>query len=146
MKQALIEAETGVKLGHGGPFGSVVVKNGKVVGAGHNMVVVLNDPTCHGEVSAIKDACKRLGTYDLSGCDIYTTSEPCPMCLGAVMWANIKTIYYGCNTLDAEDIGFRDQKFYDAVGNKNYNLIETDKDECLKLFEDFKQKKNKVIY
>ena len=102
MKEAVSEAYEGIKHGDGGPFGTVIVKDGKIVGRGHNRVIKNQDPTCHGEIEAIHDACKNLGTFDLSGCKLYTTSEPCPMCLGAILWANIDTVFQGCNISDAE--------------------------------------------
>ena len=114
MKIAISEARKGISAGHGGPFGCVIVKDGKIVGKGHNEVVKRNDPTCHGEVMAIRDACKNIGSFDLSGCDLYTTAEPCPMCAGAIMWANIKKVWYGCNIADTDSIGFRDKQFYEA--------------------------------
>ena len=89
MQAALEEAYAGIEAGDGGPFGTVIVRDGEIVGRGHNRVVVNQDPTCHGEMEAIRDACKNLGTFDLSGCELYTTAEPCPMCLGATLWANI---------------------------------------------------------
>ena len=87
MKTAIEEAETGIRKGHGGPFGCVIVKDGKIVGKGHNEVIKQQDPTCHGEMMAIHDACKTLGTFDLTGCELYTTASPCPMCLGAILWS-----------------------------------------------------------
>ncbi|MCI6722600.1 nucleoside deaminase, partial [Treponema porcinum] len=90
MKEALSEAYNGIENRHGGPFGTVIVRDGKIVGRGHNKVLLNRDPTCHGEMEAIRDACKNLDTFDLSGCELYTTAEPCPMCLGAILWANIK--------------------------------------------------------
>jgi len=96
------------------PFGCVIVdKDGKFVGEGFNHVVLDNDPTAHGEVVAIRNACKNLGTFDLSGCVLYTSCEPCPMCLNACKWANIKEVYYAADRYDAEDIGFRDRVFYE---------------------------------
>ena len=112
MKIAIEEARKGIHNGHGGPFGAVVVKDGKIIGQGHNMVVKNNDPTCHGEVSAIRDACKNLNSFDLQGAEIYTTGEPCPMCLGAILWSNINQIYYGCSIQENDMIGFRDEIFY----------------------------------
>lgn len=146
MQIAIKEAYKGINKGDGGPFGSVVVKNGEVVGIGHNQVLKKNDPTLHGEIMAIKDACKNLGTYDLSGCEIYTTSEPCPMCLGAVLWANIDKIYSGCNVKDAEDIGFRDQKFFSELKKKSELQVECDRADCLILFADYKEMKEKIGY
>lgn len=149
MEAAVKEAETGINNNEGGPFGSVIVKNGKIVGRGHNQVVAFNDATCHGEMQAIRDASKNLGTFDLSGCELYTTGEPCHMCLVACMWANISKIYYGCTIKDNEKIGFRDNKF-DAVfgGREKLNgfLEETDRAECLKLFDDYNKKTGKTSY
>lgn len=140
MRMAVNEAKKGIHAAHGGPFGAVIVKDGVVVGKGHNQVLKNNDPTCHGEMMAIHKACKTLGTYDLSGCEIYTTGEPCPMCLSAILWANIEKIYYGCNILDAENIGFRDAKFYQMQqpGEREKLVQELDRKAVLKLFEEYK--------
>ena len=140
MKVAIDEALKGINSNHGGPFGSVIVKDGKIIAVGHNCVLKDNDPTCHGEVVAIREACKKLGTFDLSGSEIYTTGEPCPMCLFACMWANISKVYYGCTIEDNEKIGFRDRKFDSLVNNKGQlsdYLTCIDRDECLKLFEKY---------
>ncbi len=148
MEIALREAYEGIKEGHGGPFGSVVVKDGKIVGKGHNRVIYKQDPTCHGEMEAIRDACKNLNTFDLSGCELYTTAEPCPMCLGGILWANIKTVYYGCNREDTDAIGFRDNIFYDYLDGKE-NLLsieEVDREKCLELFEIYRNSENKEEY
>ena len=134
MKLAIDEAKKGIRNKEGGPFGSVIVKDGQVVGCGHNKVVANNDPTAHGEMMAIRDACNRLGTFDLTGCELYTTSEPCPMCKCAIMWANIKKVYYGCTVNDAEDIGFRDVVF----ATQSPECVEVDRAECLNLFEEYK--------
>ena len=118
MNEAVSEAIEGIKSLHGGPFGSVIIqqdpvsKEYNIVGRGHNRVILLKDPTCHGEMEAIRDACKNLGTFDLRGCILYTTAEPCPMCLSACMWANIQKIYYGCTREETDCIGFRDDVFY----------------------------------
>lgn len=142
MQLAIDEARQGIEHQHGGPFGSVVVKDGKVIGKGHNCVLKNNDPTCHGEVAAIRDACANIGSFDLSGCEIYTTGEPCHMCLCACMWANISKIYYGCTIEDNGEIGFRDDKFDDLFGGRdkltNY-MSEMDREACLALFDDYKQ-------
>jgi guanine deaminase len=143
MKIAAYEARRGIHAGHGGPFGSVVVKNGEVVGRGHNEVVKRRDPTCHGEVMAIRDACKKLGTYDLSGCELYTTAEPCPMCAGAIMWANISKVWYGCTVEDTDKIGFRDKQFYESPADISEEL---DREECLKVFEDYLSIKGRKNY
>lgn len=118
MREAIIESEKNLQTGDGGPFGSVVVKNGEIIGRGHNEVIKNNDPTCHGEVQAIRAACKKLGTYDLTGCELYTSAMPCPMCLGAIIWANIKTVYYGNSAQDTAQIGFRDDFIYRFIEGK----------------------------
>ncbi|MCI7256695.1 MAG: nucleoside deaminase [Prevotella sp.] len=140
MRIAIAEAREGIRAGHGGPFGSVIVKNGKIVGRGHNCVLSHNDPTCHGEVAAIRDAGKNLKTFDLSGCELYTTGEPCHMCLCACMWANISKIYYGCTIEDNSIIGFRDGKFDEIFGGRDKlgdYMEEIGREECLKLFEEY---------
>lgn len=148
MDIAIKEAENGIRQGHGGPFGSVIVKDGEIIGKGHNEVVKNQDPTCHGEMMAIHDACKTIGSFDLSGCELYTTAEPCPMCLGAILWSNIKKVYFGCNIVDTENIGFRDKVFYELneSGGKSKLLQELDRDACLKLFEEYRQIKGKTHY
>ena len=117
MQMAIDEAREGINNHHGGPFGTVIVKNGEVVARGHNKVLLKHDPTRHGEIDAIRAACEALGTHDLSGCELYTTGEPCHMCLCACMWANIDKIYYGCTIEDNGRIGFRDDKF-DGIATK----------------------------
>lgn len=140
MQIAIEEAREGIFHGHGGPFGSVIVKDDVIVGQGHNMVLANNDSTCHGEVSAIRNAEQNLGTYDLSGCILYTTGEPCPMCLAACMWANIERVYYGCTIEDNAIIGFRDEAFDQMFGGREAfadYLIELDREACLKLFAEY---------
>ena len=146
MRTAINEARKGIKAGHGGPFGAVVVKDGVVVGKGHNQVLKDNDPTRHGEMLAIQKACKKLGTYDLSGCEIYTTGEPCPMCMSAILWANIEKVYYGCNIFDTEEIGFRDAKFYkiQQPGEREKLIVELDRKACLKLYQEYKNTNHKI--
>ena len=147
MKEALNEAYQGIEDGHGGPFGAGIVKDGEIVGRGHNSVLKNQDPTCHGEGMAIHDACKRLKTFNLKGCDIYTTGYPCPMCMGAILWANIDRIYFGCNVTDTEIIGFRDKKFYeDQRKGLAEKTVEIDREECLKLYEDYLKIKDREHY
>ncbi len=148
MKEAIAEAYEGIHAHHGGPFGSVIVKDGLIVGRGHNRVLLKQDPTCHGEIEAIRDACANLGTHDLSGCALYTTAEPCPMCLGATLWANIRTLYYGCDRKDTDDIGFRDDVFYDYLDGKNQLLTQTQVEQpaCRALFRDFVELPAKELY
>ena len=141
MQMAIDEARYGIRGGYGGPFGAVVVKDGVVVGRGHNRVLGIHDPTAHGEVEAIRDACARLGTHDLTGCDIYTTGEPCHMCLCACLWANIRRIHYGCTIKDNALIGFRDDHFNDLFAGREAlgdYLVEVDRDACLQLFEEYR--------
>jgi len=140
MQMAINEARKGIMAGDGGPFGAVVVRDGVVIGRGHNRVLGHHDPTAHGEVEAIRDACARLHSHDLSGCDIYTTGEPCHMCLCACLWANIRRVYYGCTIKDNALIGFRDDYFNDIfAGRKELGdfLIQMDRDACLALFDDY---------
>ena len=148
MREALKEAYEGINNRHGGPFGCVIVKDGKVIGQGHNRVLIKHDPTCHGEMEAIRDACEKTGSHDLTGCELYTTAEPCPMCLGAILWANIAKVYYGCNVNDTDKIGFRDDKFYDFFhGEKNIlTLEESDRKECKKLFDEYIKDKKAQRY
>ena len=147
MEMAIEEAYKGINNHEGGPFGSIIVKDGKVIGRGHNTVLKNQDPTCHGEMEAIRDACKNIGSFDLSGSTIYTTGEPCPMCLGAILWANIDYVYYGCNILDTEEIGFRDSKFYSLTNEDKEKFIkELDRNECKTLYENYMKIENKKNY
>lgn len=140
MEIAISEARNGIYNGDGGPFGSVIVKDGKIIGQGHNHVVSNNDSTSHGEIEAIRNAEANIKSFDLTGATLYTTGEPCPMCLAACMWANIDIVYYGCTIEDNEKIGFRDKKFDEMFGGreafKDY-LVEIDRDACLRLFEEY---------
>ena len=114
MRQAIQLAVENIKNG-GGPFGAVIVKDGKVIATGVNRVTANNDPTAHAEVSAIRAACKALGTFSLQGCEIYSSCEPCPMCLGAIYWAHLDNLYYGANKHDAAAAGFDDQFIYEEL-------------------------------
>ena len=143
MKIAIEEARTGIRAGHGGPFGCVIVKGGEVIGSGHNEVIKNGDPTCHGEMMAIRNACKNIGTHDLSGCELYTTAEPCPMCLGSILWANIRKVYYGCNISDTDKIGFRDKIFYESEEKFSEEL---DREECLEVFAEYDNIQNRKLY
>ncbi len=143
MQKAINEAIKGINQNHGGPFGAVIVKNGEIVSTAHNEVLKSNDPTSHAEINAIKKASKKLQTFDLSGCDIYTTCMPCPMCMGAIRWANISNIYYGATSEDAQSLGFRDKVFYDE---EHQNIKNIDRTLCLSAFRIWSQKPNKTIY
>ncbi|MCR4680869.1 MAG: nucleoside deaminase [Bacteroidales bacterium] len=115
MEEAVALANKCFESGQGGPFGAVVVKDGIVVGRGHNMVTVHNDPTAHAEVMAIREACQNLGTFQLTGCELYASSEPCPMCMGAIYWAHPDRIYFGASCDDAADAGFDDSFIYEEL-------------------------------
>lgn len=143
MTIAINEANDGIFHNHGGPFGAVVVKDGHIIGKGHNRVLLENNPTRHGEMVAIKNACDRIESFDLTGATLYTTAEPCLMCLGACLWANIETIYYGCSVEDTNDINFRDEIFEKYLDIDKTKLIESGKikqierEACLELFKDY---------
>jgi tRNA(Arg) A34 adenosine deaminase TadA len=149
MRQAIALAVENVK-NNGGPFGAVIVKDGKIVATGVNRVTANNDPTAHAEVSAIRAACTRLGTFDLSGCVLYTSCEPCPMCLGAIYWAHIDKIYYGANQHDAAAVDFDDSFIYrelELEPNKRSKPIENIlHDEAQAPFNEWRAKSDKIEY
>ncbi|HEY6915004.1 MAG TPA: nucleoside deaminase [Paludibacter sp.] len=149
MRKAIALSIENIKNG-GGPFGAVIVKDGKVIATGVNKVTLSNDPTAHAEVTAIRKASKKLGTYDLTGCQIYTSCEPCPMCLGAVYWAHLDKMYYGNTKIDAKNIGFDDSFIYDEIELKPENRhIETTQllpEEAIKAFEAWANTEDKVQY
>ena len=149
MKKANELAKYSMDNNKGGCFGSVIVKDGVIVGEGYNTVISDNDPTRHGEINAIKNTCKNMSTFDLSGCELYTSAYPCPMCLGAIMWANIKTVYYGATAQDTGNIGFRDDFMYEWLNNKNEDslrLIEMDRKECVEVQRMWLDKDDKIEY
>ncbi len=154
MKVATELSEDNLKTKVGGPFGACVVKNGKIIGKGSNHVLKNNDPTAHAEIMAIRDACKTLKSYDLSDCILYTSCYPCPMCLSATIWANIKTVYYGNTKEDASDIGFRDEHIYEFIDKLEDNKIDNsvlklksiDREKTIKAFDEFKENENSTIY
>mgnify|MGYP002770476302 FL=1 len=149
MKRANELAKYSMDNNKGGCFGSVIVKDGVIVGEGYNTVTSDNDPTRHGEINAIKNTCKNMSTFDLSGCELYTSAYPCPMCLGAIMWANIKTVYYGATAQDTGNIGFRDDFMYEWLNNKNEDslrLIEMDRKECVEVQKMWLDKDDKIEY
>ncbi len=115
MQEAVNEARKGLEAGKGGPFGAVVVKDGKIIGRGCNHVIANNDPTAHAEVMAIRDACRNLGSFQLDGCVVYTTCEPCPMCLGAIYWARPEKVFFASSRHDAAAAGFDDSFIYDEM-------------------------------
>lgn len=153
MSKAIEMAYEGISQQAGGPFGCVIVKDNVIVGVGHNEVVKNNDPTSHGEIVAIRNACKNLGTFDLTGCELYTTGEPCPMCLCAIMWARIDKVYYSQTIDDAQEIGFDDKPFYedmyryiDDIDMNLMDVVHTPTNEGNILFETYKNKEDKTHY
>lgn len=154
MKIAKELSENNLKTNVGGPFGACIVKDGKIIGKGLNHVLRNNDPTAHAEVMAIRDACKNINSYDLSGCELYTSCYPCPMCLSAIIWSNIKKVYYGNTKEDAANIGFRDDYIYSFIkkltdeveDNEVLELNCIDREETIKTFESFAEKSDKTIY
>ena len=154
MEEAIKLSEENLKTNAGGPFGACIVKEGVIIGKGSNNVLKNNDPTAHAEIMAIRDACSNINSYDLSGCELYTSCYPCPMCLSAIIWSNIKKVYYGNTKEDAESIGFRDDFIYDYINNlvdgkadDNVLKIESmNRDETIKVFNEYMEKKDKTIY
>ncbi len=141
LEEAVEEAKKGMQEEDGGPFGAVIVnQKGEIIARGHNEVLKTNDPTAHAEICAIRKACQKLNTKDLTGYTIYSTCEPCPMCLSAIIWANIKTVYYGSNRKDAASIGFKDDDIYNFIAGKNKMLdkIELEDPSCKNLFINYK--------
>lgn len=143
-------AKYGMTNNFGGPFGAVVVKDGAVIAEGHNEVTSSNDPTAHAEVVAIRKACEKLGTFQLDNCVIYTSCEPCPMCLGAIYWARPKAVYYACNQKDAAGIGFDDQFIYDEIDldihERGITFIPLAREEALSVFKLWQEKEDRSVY
>lgn len=150
MKLAIEKAYETMSKDIGGPFGAAVIdENGTVISVCSNRVLGDHDPTAHAEIVAIREACEKLGTHDLSGCAIYATGYPCPMCLGAIIWANIKECYFGCSPEDAEKIGFRDDFIYRFIKEdcKDTNIIDFKqiyREDCLKLFEKYHEERREM--
>jgi len=150
MQLAIELAEKGMDSNAGGPFGAVIVKDGKIIAEGFNKVTSTNDPTAHAEVTAIREACKNLNSFQLEDCILYTSCEPCPMCLGAIYWARPKKVFYGANREDAAAIGFDDQFVYDEI-DKEMNARKIpfeniDRDEALRVFNKWDAKENRTDY
>lgn len=149
MRRAIELSINSVKSG-GGPFGAVIARNGKIIAEGSNCVTIDNDPTAHAEVSTIRKACKQLGTFDLAGCEIYTSCEPCPMCLGAIYWAHLDKIYYANDRKDAAKIGFDDDFIYQEISLEPYRRLKPSeillRDEAIKAFQMWEKKTDKTEY
>ena len=137
---AINEAKEGLRKKEGGPFGAVIVKDDKVISSAHNMVLLTKDPTAHAEVSAIREASRKLNSYDLSECTLYTTSEPCPLCMSAIIWSGIKNVYYGADRKDTSRIGFRDEFIYKYLSGEERNVVnakQINRDECLGILDSY---------
>ena len=150
MKEAVNAALKGMNNNEGGPFGCVVVKDGIIIGRGNNKVTSTNDPTAHAEVTAIRDACKHLDSFQLEGCEIYTSCEPCPMCLGAIYWARPDKVYYGSNQIDAAKIGFDDEFIYKEIPlpyeQRSIPFEQLARDIALEPFIEWTKKEDKTEY
>jgi guanine deaminase len=148
MKIAYSEAKEGMFLDEGGPFGAVIVKDDKIIAKAHNEVLKTKDSTAHAEINAIREACRVLDSFDLSDCTLYTTCKPCPMCLGAILWARIKTVYFGADEDDAAFGGFDDKAFYEMIqgDHSKLEMKQIDKDENAELFQMWLDKENHQTY
>ena len=150
MQRAIELSKINVECNAGGPFGAVIVKDGKIVGEGWNQVTSTNDPTAHAEVQAIRDACKNLNTFDLSGAEVYTSCEPCPMCLSAIYWARCTKIHYGNTKTDAAAIKFDDDFIYQEIAKpyaqRSIPLVPMMREEALKIFKIWSEKTDKIQY
>ncbi len=150
MQEAIALSQKGISQNEGGPFGCIIVKDDKIVGRGNNKVTSSNDPTAHAEIVAIRDACSNLETFQLEGCEVYTSCEPCPMCLGAIYWARPKVIYFANTRQDAADIGFDDSMIYEemntGIENRKIPIIKLGRESALKIFGEWACKSDKTQY
>jgi guanine deaminase len=150
MVRAIQLSMDNVRSGRGGPFGAVVVKDGKMIAEGANQVTSANDPTAHAEMVAIRRACEKLGVFDLEGCEIYSSCEPCPMCLGAIYWARLSRVYFGNGDVDASKIGFDDSLIYREIAQphskRKIPMIQMMRAEALAAFRAWENKSNKIEY
>ncbi len=150
MKRAIDLSSEHMKLGHGGPFGAVIVKDNQIISEGWNKVSSSNDPTAHAEIVAIRKACSILNNFNLAGCEIYTSCEPCPMCLSAIYWSRIDAIYYANTREDAAKINFDDQFLYSEISKPNQMrkipTIQLKREEAIKVFADWEKKEDKILY
>ena len=150
MHKAIELSRKGITTNEGGPFGCVVVKGDDIIGHGWNRVTSTNDPTAHAEVVAIRDACTKLQSFQLTGCEIYTSCEPCPMCMGAIYWARPDKVYYANTRQDAAAVGFDDSLIYEEltapVGDRKIPMIRVERPEGLSVFEEWKEKGDKTVY
>jgi guanine deaminase len=150
MQEAISLSLTSVETGKGGPFGAVIVKENEIIAKAHNQVTSTNDPTAHAEIVALRQACQVLNTFQLKGCELYTSCEPCPMCLGAIYWARLDRVYYGNTKADAAEIGFDDQFIYEEldrpVRDRQLPMIQLMRDEAQSAFQAWANAIDKVEY
>ena len=150
MQEAIDLSETGMRNNEGGPFGCVIVKDDKIIGRGNNQVITTNDPTAHAEIVAIREACDTLNTFLLEGCEVFTSCEPCPMCLAAIYWARADKIYFANTRKDVAEIGFDDSMIYEEINrdlkDRNIPMINFGREAAQKIFKEWSEKKDKTIY
>jgi guanine deaminase len=147
MDEAIAEAARGIAAGDGGPFGAVVVKDGRIIARAHNQVVGHADPTAHAEVQAIRAACRELGTFDLAGCEIYSTCEPCPMCFSAIHWARLDRVHFGATRADAAAVGFDDDAIYQVLAGDAKPAFEVEAaDRCRAVMQSWRDDESRVPY
>ena len=150
MQEAIRLSQSGMQANQGGPFGCVIVKGEEIIGRGNNQVLLTNDPTAHAEVVAIRDACQQIGNFQLDDCEVYTSCEPCPMCLGALYWARPKVIYYANHRQDAARIGFDDSMIYEEIckdlPERKITMIPLGREQAIGVFEEWEKKDNKGVY
>ena len=154
MDKAIDLSDDNFDKNYGGPFGACIVKDGKIIGKGINRVIKDNDPTAHAEIIAIRNACKTIKSHDLSGCELYTSCYPCPMCLSAIIWSNIKKVYYGNTKEDASNIGFRDDFIYEYIDKLSNNIEDKNtldlkslnREQAIEVFKRYEESENKIVY
>jgi guanine deaminase len=150
MARAIQLAVENVRSGQGGPFGAAVAKDGEIIAEGVNRVTLTNDPTAHAEVLAIREACRKLGVFELKGCELYTSCEPCPMCLGAIYWTRLSRVYFGCFAADASQAGFDDSFIYREIAqphaNRGVPMIQIMREQALSAFHAWQEKSDKIRY
>lgn len=150
MAEAIKESTHSLTHNHGGPFGAAIIKDGKIIAKAHNVVLKKKDPTAHAEITAIRKACKKLKTYSLEGCEIYSSCEPCPMCLGAIMWARLDKVFYGTSRKDAKNIAFDDSYFYDQIAkspkDRDMKFKQVSKKSANDIMKQWATKEDKKLY
>ena len=150
LRRAVLLSAEKMRAGHGGPFGALIVREGEIIAEGYNQVTSTNDPTAHAEVVAIREACRRLGSYSLAGCTLYSSCEPCPMCLSAIYWARIERIYFANTREEAAEIGFDDDHIYREIpkdlNERSVPIVKIDLPEARAVFREWRDKPDKIMY